>query len=128
MPSDLAHTGFPAPPRAGCVDGSVENPTGSGLTSLACAGNQVVYRFSFGLVLFFAIMIVGSTVSRAWHVGLWSIKTILWIVITAGVFFIPNGAPLAMGRDRDQPLTHRRPAQTFTSCTPRSPGSSAFYS
>lgn len=58
------------------------------------------YRFSFGLVVFFAVMIVGSAASRVWHTGLWLVKTILWIVVTGGVFFIPNGAPLPLGNSR----------------------------
>jgi len=54
-----------------------------------CFGDQAVYRVSFGLAVYFVLMLLGS-VSSSFHRGYWGLKSFLYIGLTVGSFFIPN--------------------------------------
>lgn len=77
--------------KVGCVNGTAQIPN-SHFDPLACAGNQVVYRFSFALVCFFVIMTIGAMASRAFHAAMWPLKTLIYVGLTVGCFFVHNSA------------------------------------
>ena len=63
---------------------------GKGSTNM-CFGAQAVYRMSFALACFFAVMTLGS-MSEEIHCGYWLPKLVLLIGLTTGAFYMPAGA------------------------------------
>merc|ERR1712166_467582 len=56
-----------------------------------CKGDGAVYRISFGLFLWFVFNTVGTLFGkRAFHVGWWALKSLLFLVLIVGAFFVPN--------------------------------------
>jgi len=56
-----------------------------------CKGDGAVYRISFGIFLWFVFNTVGTLFGkRAFHVGWWVLKSLLFIVLIVGAFFVPN--------------------------------------
>lgn len=64
-------------------------PTGSG-TYIYCKGDAAVYRISFVLAIFFAVVGLLSSASDAFHRGWWGPKLIAFFALLIGCFFIPN--------------------------------------
>jgi len=61
------------------------------LSQGACKGDGAVYRISFGLFLFFVFNIFGTLFGkRSFHVGWWVLKALLFAILVAGAFFVPN--------------------------------------
>lgn len=118
--------------KAGCVDGTTRVPGHDGFDSLACAGNQVIFRFSFALVVFFSLLAFGTICSRMLHHGLWALKVVLYVVLNLGLFFLPNGAtwpsPRAPVLARMLTPPPRFTSQDSTTSTPTSPASCPCYS
>jgi hypothetical protein len=57
----------------------------------ACKGDSAVYRISFGLFLWFIFNTAGTLFGKkAFHVGWWILKSILFIILIVGSFFVPN--------------------------------------
>ena len=54
-----------------------------------CLGDAAVYRVSFGLTVYLALMLLGS-VSSSFHRGYWAVKSVLYIGLMVGSFYIPN--------------------------------------
>jgi hypothetical protein len=67
-----------------CNDGP-----GGTISNKHCKGDQAVYRISFILVLFFALMTVLSITSEGLHRGYWGVKILLVLSGIIGSFFIP---------------------------------------
>lgn len=61
------------------------------LDEAACKGDGAVYRISMGLFLWFVFLTLGTLFgSRKFHVGWWGLKTLLFLVLIVGAFFVPN--------------------------------------
>jgi len=74
--------------QAGCRDSTQSG--GSGDYYFPCAGDQAVYRISFGLVVFYLGMMPLGVVSKACHTGFWIVKIPVAIFCIIFPFFIPN--------------------------------------
>ncbi|MES1911735.1 MAG: hypothetical protein MHM6MM_004122 [Cercozoa sp. M6MM] len=59
-------------------------------TSDKCVGNQIVFRASFVLFIFFLVHVVAMLTScgNAFHVSMWGLKLLLWLGGLIAVFFI----------------------------------------
>jgi len=79
-----------APGGGGSWDPSDLIPGGQTEYYASCKGNAAVYRISLMTALFFLIMSLGSAGSRAFHVGLWLIKVLIYCALIISGFFIPN--------------------------------------
>lgn len=55
-----------------------------------CRGNQVVYRVSFALAVFFFMMTIGTLISRNFHFNMWIFKFLFLAGMITASFFIPG--------------------------------------
>jgi hypothetical protein len=57
----------------------------------ACKGDSAVYRISFGLFLWFVFNTIGTIFGKkSFHTGWWALKSISFILLITGAFFVPN--------------------------------------
>ncbi|XP_073225799.1 uncharacterized protein [Cicer arietinum] len=63
-----------------------------------CLGAEGVLRVSLGCFIFYIILFLSTTgtsklnqVRNTWHSGWWSVKIVLWAVMTVIPFFLPSG-------------------------------------
>lgn len=54
-----------------------------------CFGLQAIFRISFATMLFFLGNLVLSAMSEAFHLGLWGLKTVVWLLLVVITFFMP---------------------------------------
>jgi hypothetical protein len=80
------------PPSSAGVLGDILDPiipeSGTSYT-LPCAGSQAVYRISFGMLSFFFVCGVVSSIITPFHKGWWIIKGLLYVVALVYPFFLP---------------------------------------
>ena len=70
-----------------------------------CLGDAAVYRVSFGLTVYLALMLLGS-VSSSFHRGYWAVKSVLYIGLMVGSFYIPNPVRAVRCDVRSISMTH----------------------
>lgn len=76
--------------KFGCVDNTIEVSSLEESITVVCGGNQAVYRICFGAGVFFLIMMIGAPISPSFHNGCWVAKIVLFPLLIAACFFIPN--------------------------------------
>lgn len=55
-----------------------------------CVGNQIIYRFSFGNAIFFALMAAIAPFCLMVHRQLWQAKIPFYLLLVVGSFFLPE--------------------------------------
>ena len=81
-----------SPPSSSFLDPLLDPilPGGGGQSyTLPCAGSQAVYRISFGMLSFFFLCGVVSSIITPFHKGWWIIKGLLYVAALVYPFFVP---------------------------------------
>lgn len=73
----------------GCINGTTSFHI-SKLDSINCAGNQAAYRLGGGLFAFFIFCSFAACAGKAIHQGLWGVKSLIFVALIVGAFFISN--------------------------------------